>query len=125
MKKSSTPKSSKKKIATTNIKPEKKVTAGSVVFSELERLHGLANKPCSQTWYQCMEHLPEEERLVICYSEVFRSYYIGIYSPYRGWRRSTGDALLNITHWLDSILFLPFDNLNRVDPIAAEKYGVY
>lgn len=76
------------------------------------------------TWYEVKEHLPEEGKLILLYSAVFKEYSIGKWSPYQGWVNQHGKGLQVVTHWLDFDFNFSFEISEEPDEELAEKYGV-
>ena len=75
-------------------------------------------------YYQVQEHIPEEGRYIIGYSEITGSYHLCRHSMLLGWRDVKGIELKCITHWLDMHIPMPFAITNQIDEKAANKYGI-
>lgn len=75
-------------------------------------------------WMSVHEHLPEEGRAVVCYSEVFRKYYLAYFCPHRGWIDQENERLRIITHWHDEKIDFPFDSSGEFDEEKARSYGI-
>lgn len=67
----------------------------------------------TKTYIAVEEHQPEIGRFVICYSQDMETYFIAKFNPGSGWRDIDGSILINISHWCDDELFLPFEFKDR------------
>lgn len=81
-------------------------------------------KAQSMQWIQVSEHLPEEGKLVLCYTEVIGAYFLSKWSASRGWLDQDGGDMRIITHWLDMEIPFTFPITFKIDEELAKKYGM-
>lgn len=94
---------------------------------EFPNLAALAKIPRSMNgaWYPAEEHLPDNGKFVIGYSDIYGSYHICVFYAHKGWvDLADGANYKAITHWLDMDIPFPFENRNEYCEESAKKYGI-
>lgn len=94
---------------------------------EVKRLLKVYKKCTSnnaKVWYNVEDHLPEPNRWVLAYSDVFCSYCLAYLDPACGWCNGPKATLRDVTAWCDDELFLPFAATGQINHELAERKGL-
>ncbi len=73
-------------------------------------------------WFEVSEHIPQEDKIVLGYSEVYGEYILCKWTATRGWLSQRDDHLPIITHWCDLELPLNFEVTGRANEEIAKKH---
>jgi hypothetical protein len=75
-------------------------------------------------WINVKEHVPEEGKLLLSYSEVYGSYLLAKWCSGRGWLTQDNEDIKIVSHWCDLTLPFTFPITEKPDEEAAQKWGL-
>lgn len=75
------------------------------------------------TWFNITEKMPADQKIHICYSEIWGVYVLAKFIPCTGWVDADGDDLKSVTDWSDVEVETPFPFRNAFDEEIGKKYG--